>query len=32
VDATLAEGEPMEIRIAAATRKLTSGAPLQVSL
>jgi trehalose/maltose hydrolase-like predicted phosphorylase len=32
VEATLAEGEPIEIRIAAATRKLTSGAPLQLSL
>ena len=32
VEATLVEGEPMEMRIAAATRKLTPGAPLQVSL
>ena len=32
LEATLAEGEPMEMRIAAATRKLTAGATLQVSL
>jgi trehalose/maltose hydrolase-like predicted phosphorylase len=32
VEATLVEGEPMEMRIAATTRKLTMGATLQVSL
>ena len=32
VEATLVEGEPMEMRIAAATRKLTAGVTLQVSL
>ena len=32
VEATLVEGEPMEMRIAATTRKLTVGATLQVSL
>src|SRR5262245_19406905 len=32
VQATLVEGEPMEIRIAAGTRKLTAGAPVQVSV
>jgi hypothetical protein len=32
VRSTLVEGEPMEMRIAATTRKLTIGATLQVSL
>ena len=32
VEATLAKGEPMEMRIAAAPRKLTAGVTLQVSL
>jgi trehalose/maltose hydrolase-like predicted phosphorylase len=32
VEATVVEGEPMEMRIAAATRKLTAGVALQVSL
>jgi trehalose/maltose hydrolase-like predicted phosphorylase len=32
VQATLVDGEAMEIRIAAATRKLTAGAPVQVSV
>jgi trehalose/maltose hydrolase-like predicted phosphorylase len=32
VQATLAEGEAMEMRIGAATRKLTAGATLQVSV
>jgi trehalose/maltose hydrolase-like predicted phosphorylase len=32
VEATLAEGKPMEMRIAAATRTLTAGTTLQVSL
>lgn len=32
VQATLVEGNPMEIRIATATRKLTAGASLQVSI
>jgi trehalose/maltose hydrolase-like predicted phosphorylase len=32
VQATLAEGEAMEIRIAAAKRKLTPGATLKVSM
>jgi trehalose/maltose hydrolase-like predicted phosphorylase len=32
VEATLVEGEPMEMRIAATTRELTIGATLQVSL
>jgi trehalose/maltose hydrolase-like predicted phosphorylase len=32
VEATLAEGEAMEMRIGAATRKLTAGATLQVSV
>ena len=32
VEATLTDGKPMEMRIAGATRKLTAGAPLQVSL
>jgi hypothetical protein len=32
VEATLVEGEPMEMRIAAATRKLTADGTLQVSL
>jgi trehalose/maltose hydrolase-like predicted phosphorylase len=32
VHASLAEGEAIEIRIAAATRKLTADAPLQVSI
>ena len=32
VEATLVEGEPMEMRIAAATRKLTAGVTLQVPM
>jgi trehalose/maltose hydrolase-like predicted phosphorylase len=32
VEAKLVDGEPMEMRIAATTRKLTEGATLQVSL
>jgi trehalose/maltose hydrolase-like predicted phosphorylase len=32
VQATLVEGKAMEIRIAATTRKLTAGAPIQVSV
>ena len=32
VDATLLEGDEMDMRIAAATRKLTAGATLQVSI
>ena len=32
LQATLLQGEPMDMRIAAATRKLTAGATLQVSL
>jgi hypothetical protein len=32
VQATLVEGEAMEMRIAAATRKLTAGATMQVSV
>jgi len=32
VEATLVEGEAMEMRIGAATRNLTAGVPLQVSL
>jgi trehalose/maltose hydrolase-like predicted phosphorylase len=32
VEATLVEGEPMEIRVAATTRKLAAGATVQVSL
>jgi trehalose/maltose hydrolase-like predicted phosphorylase len=32
VQATLVDGEVMEIRIAATTRKLTAGAPVQVSV
>jgi trehalose/maltose hydrolase-like predicted phosphorylase len=32
VQATLVDGEAMEIRIAAATRKLTAGAPVQTSV
>jgi trehalose/maltose hydrolase-like predicted phosphorylase len=32
VEATLAKGEQMEMRIAAATHKLTPVAPLQVSI
>jgi hypothetical protein len=32
VQATLAEGEAMEMRIGAATGKLTAGATLQVSV
>jgi trehalose/maltose hydrolase-like predicted phosphorylase len=32
VQATLVDGEAMEIRIAATTRKLTAGAPVQVSV
>ena len=32
LEATLAAGEPMEMRIAAATRKLSAGVTLQVSL
>jgi hypothetical protein len=32
VETTLVEGEPMEMRIAATTQKLTVGATLQVSL
>jgi trehalose/maltose hydrolase-like predicted phosphorylase len=32
VDVKLADGEPMEMRIATATRKLTAGAMLQISL
>jgi hypothetical protein len=32
VEVTLVEGEPMEMRIAAAKRKLTAGVTLQVSL
>jgi hypothetical protein len=32
VQATLAEGEAMEIRIASAMRKLTPGATLRVSV
>jgi trehalose/maltose hydrolase-like predicted phosphorylase len=32
VQATLVEGEAMEMRVGAATRKLTAGAPLQISV
>ena len=32
VETTLVEGEPIEMRIAASTRKLTEGATLQISL
>jgi hypothetical protein len=32
VQATLVEGEAMEMRIGAAARKLAAGAPLQVSV
>jgi hypothetical protein len=32
VEATLIEGETMEMRIGGATRKLTAGATLQVSI
>jgi hypothetical protein len=32
VQATLVDGEAMEIRIAATARKLTAGAPVQVSV
>jgi trehalose/maltose hydrolase-like predicted phosphorylase len=32
VEATLLEGEPMDMRIAGATRKLTVDAPLQVAI
>jgi len=32
VQATLVEGEPMEMRVGTATRKLTAGAPLLVSV
>src|SRR5262249_18934703 len=32
VQATLVDGEAMEIRIAATTRKLTAGAPVQASM
>jgi trehalose/maltose hydrolase-like predicted phosphorylase len=32
VEVTLIEGEPVEMRIAAAKRKLTAGVTLQVSL
>ena len=32
VEATLVKGEPMEMRISAATRKLTAGATLQVPM
>jgi hypothetical protein len=32
VQATLAEGEPMEMRIATAKRKLTAGETLHVSI
>jgi hypothetical protein len=32
VEVTLVEGEPMEMRIAVATRKLTAGVTLQVPM
>jgi trehalose/maltose hydrolase-like predicted phosphorylase len=32
VEATLVEGEPIEIRVAASRRKLTAGATVQVSV